>query len=30
VGESTLARNLGDRALIEGRRVLFTTAGQLL
>lgn len=30
VGKSMLASNLGHQALIEGRTVLFTTAGQLL
>jgi DNA replication protein DnaC len=30
VGKSMLACNLGHQALIEGRTVLFTTAGQLL
>jgi DNA replication protein DnaC len=30
VGKSTLARNLAHQALIHGRTVLFTTAGQLL
>lgn len=30
VGKSTLARNLAHQALIHGRNVLFTTAGQLL
>jgi DNA replication protein DnaC len=30
VGKSMLARNLGHQALVEGRTVLFTSAGQLL
>ena len=30
VGKSTLAKNLAHQALIHGRTVLFTTAGQLL